>query len=118
VNSVRNDTETMACRVCGALFVRSGRRRHCSPACRQAAWRRRSQAPAEPLVAKADTIYQCPSCEARFLGEQRCEECNTWARRLGPGDPCPCCDEPISIMDLLEPDQFVARQRQLTKRGR
>ena len=68
-------------------------------------------------VAKPDIVYQCPSCEARFLGEQRCEECNTWARRLGPGGLCPCCDEPISIMDLLHPDQFVARLRQQSSEG-
>jgi len=55
VNSVRNDTETMACAVCGTAFRRSGRRLHCSQACRQAAWRRRSQAPREPIVAKVDT---------------------------------------------------------------
>lgn len=116
MNSVRNDTETMACRVCGALFVRSGRRRHCSPACRQAAWRRRSQAPAEPLVAKPDTVYQCPSCEGRFLGEQRREECNKSARRLGTGGPCPCCDGPISVTDLLSPEQFAAGPAKPTRR--
>jgi hypothetical protein len=109
VNPVRNDSETMACAVCGNAFRRSGRRRHCSDACRQAAWRRRSQASAEPVVAKPDTVYQCPNCEARFLAEQRCEECNKWARRLGPGGQCPCCDEPISVMDLLRPDQFASR---------
>ncbi len=37
MNSVRNDTETMACAVCGTAFRRSGRRLHCSDACRQAA---------------------------------------------------------------------------------
>jgi hypothetical protein len=118
VNTVRDDSATMACPVCGKDFVVSGRRRHCSTACRQAAWRRRSAAPSEPLVAKPDTVYECPTCEAKFLGEQRCGECNTWARRVGPGGLCPCCDEPISIMELMSPDQFVARQRHKTTRGR
>jgi hypothetical protein len=27
------------------------------------------------------------------------------------------CDESLSVIDLLEPDQFVARQRQHTKQG-
>lgn len=91
MNSVRNDTETMACAVCGTAFRRSGRRLHCSQACRQAAWRRRSQAPREPIVAKPDTVYQCPMCEVRLIGEQYCEECHSFARRLGPGGTCPCC---------------------------
>jgi hypothetical protein len=118
VTPVRNDSETIACVVCGTAFRRSGRRLHCSDACRQAAWRRRSQAPSEPLVAKPDTVYRCPKCETRLRGEQYCEDCHTFARRLGPGGCCPECDEPISITELLEPDQFVARQRQQTKRRR
>ena len=104
---VRDDSATMTCQVCGSAFARSGRRRHCSTACRQAAWRRRSAAPVEPLVSKPDVAYQCPSCEARFLGSQRCDDCNTWARRLGPGGPCPCCDEPIAVTELLSPEQFA-----------
>lgn len=64
-------------------------------------------APVEPVAARADTVYQCPACDARYLGEQRCDECNTWCRRLGPGGPCPCCDEPVAITDLLNPDQFA-----------
>jgi hypothetical protein len=118
VNSVRNDTETMACAVCGTAFRRSGRRLHCSDACRQAAWRRRSQAPREPIVAKPDTVYQCPMCDVRLIGEQYCEECHSFARRLGPGGNCPCCDEPISITELLQPEQFAARKGQKTTRGR
>jgi len=117
VNPVRNDSETMSCQVCGTAFRRSGRRRHCSNACRQAAWRRRSRAPILPVVAKPDTVSQRPNCEARFLGKQRCQDCNTWARRLGPGGQCPCCDEPISVTELLQPDQFTARQGQKTTRG-
>ena len=27
-------------------------------------------APPEPVVAKADTVYLCPECEGRYLGEQ------------------------------------------------
>lgn len=38
----RNDDVTLlTCPVCGSSFAASGRRRHCSDACRQAAWRRR-----------------------------------------------------------------------------
>jgi hypothetical protein len=109
VNPVRNDDATMACGVCGTAFARSGRRRHCSDACRQAAWHRRHAAPVEPLVAKPGTVYECPSCEARLLGEQRCEDCNVFARRLGAGAPCPHCDELVAISDLLGPEHFAVR---------
>lgn len=109
VTSVRDDAATMMCLVCGRPFVRFGRRRYCSTACRQAAWRLRNMALVEPLVAKADTVYHCPSCDARFLGEQRCEECNTWARRVGPGGLCPSCDEPVAVTELLGPEHFAPR---------
>lgn len=106
MNPVRDDEATMACPVCETRFVASGRRRHCSTVCRQAAWRRRHAAPVTPLAVKSDTVYVCSHCDARYLGVQRCEGCNTWCRRLGPGGPCPCCDEPIAVTELLNPDQF------------
>jgi hypothetical protein len=107
VNPVRDDTATMLCQVCGNLFVPMGRQRHCSTICRQKAWRRRQAAPVEPLVTKPDTVYACPGCDARYLGQQRCEDCNSWCRRLGPGGLCPCCDEAISVTELLAPEQFA-----------
>jgi hypothetical protein len=67
-NLVRDGTATVPCPVCGTAFVTSGRRRHCSTACRQTAWRRLHAAPAQPVVAKSDTVYVCPSCDARYLG--------------------------------------------------
>jgi hypothetical protein len=118
VNPVRDDTATMTCEVCGSTFSRSGRRRHCSSACRQAAWRRRNAAPVVPLVAKPDTVYECPSCEARLLGEQRCPDCNVFARRLGPGGTCPCCDEAIAVTELLGPEYFAVKQPVATTRRR
>jgi hypothetical protein len=57
-------------------------------------------------------------CDVRLIGEQYCEECHSFARRLGPGGNCPCCDEPISITELLQPEQFAARKGQKTTRGR
>ena len=93
---------TMRCPVCGDPFRPSGRRRYCSDACRQAAWRHRQAVPPTPAepISRADTVYQCPSCDARYLGEQRCDDCNTFCRRLGPGAPCPHCDEPVAHSDL------------------
>ncbi|MBY0309294.1 MAG: hypothetical protein K2Q09_11175 [Phycisphaerales bacterium] len=49
----------------------------------------------------AETVYECPECERRHLGEQRCADCNLFCRSLGPGGECPCCGEPVAISDLL-----------------
>jgi hypothetical protein len=108
MNPVRDDTATITCPVCGVAFTPEGRQRHCSTACRQRAWRRRRQAPTEPLVTRADTVYACPNCDTRYLGVQRCDDCNVFARRLGPGGLCPCCDEPVAISDLFTADQLTA----------
>ena len=72
-----------------------------SPARRVAAGPERSSRPT--------TVYLCPTCDARFLGEQRCPDCNTFARRLGPGGSCPHCDDrlPSAISSSTEPE--VAR---------
>jgi len=94
------------CPVCGQTFIPAGRQRFCSSACRQAAWRRRQ--PAAPAAAvpkmrtnrRALTVYECPACEQRLLGEQRCPDCQRWARRLGLGGVCPHCDEPVTLADL------------------
>lgn len=59
------------------------------------------------VPAKADTVYECPECEARYLGTQRCEDCNRWCRRLGPGGPCPHCDDLVVLADFLRPDQLA-----------
>ena len=81
MTSVRNDTETTVCGQCGAGFTAVGRRRWCSDACRQSAWRRRRAAPRPTQPAKIDTVYECPQCQTRYLGTQRCEDCNTWSAR-------------------------------------
>jgi hypothetical protein len=93
---------TMRCPLCGSPFHPSGRRRYCSDACRQAAWRHRRDAPPTPTnpISKPAIVYECPTCDARYLGEQRCPDCNTFCRRLGPGGRCPHCDEAVAISDL------------------
>ena len=110
----RNDSVTMAdavCSVCGRGFRPVGRQRFCSDACRQAGFRRRHSgllAPLPPLgasrPARPTTVYECPSCGVRLLGEQRCAECGVFCRRVGPGGRCPHCDEPVAIADLLADD--------------
>ena len=103
---VRNDTATTRCGQCGTPFTPTGRQQWCSDACRQTAWRRRQAAPRPTLPAKTDTMYQCPNCDTRYLGQQRCPDCNTWCRRLGPGGPCPHCDDLVAITDLITTDQY------------
>ena len=101
----RNESETTRCARCGAPFEPVGRQRFCDAACRQAAWRRRHAALAEPPIPtrapRLATVYVCTECETRYLGEQRCPECQRFCKRVGPGGPCPHCDEPVAVADLI-----------------
>ena len=105
----RNDGVTIVpCPVCGASFEPAGRRRYCSDACRQGAWRRRhSPADLRPALPakgrrRAVTVYECGECAARALGEQRCDDCNMWMLGVGVSGLCPCCDEPVTVAELME----------------
>ena len=99
---------TAACGMCGRPLTSVGDKWY-SGACHHRAYRRRKQRPSSPLVLPAaplatdHIIYQCPSCEERYLGLQRCPECQLFCRRIGPGGSCPHCDEPVACLDLLEP---------------
>jgi hypothetical protein len=105
----RNDGVTITravCSVCDRAFPPSGRRRYCSDACRQAAWRHRhlrpsDQPPPPSNLPRSQIVYECPSCGTRYLGEQRCPDCKLFCRRVGPGGRCPHCDEPVAINDLV-----------------
>jgi hypothetical protein len=102
--TLRNDGLTLACLVCGRAFRRSGRRVFCSEACRQTAWRRRHARPLPSVptrTPRASTVYQCPECDSRYLGEQYCSDCAHFCRRVGVGGLCPACDEPVALTDLL-----------------
>jgi hypothetical protein len=101
-----------ACPVCRAAIT-SARARYCSDACKQRAYRQRQTGdrPVDLDVLTADlrsrralvahTVYECPTCETRLLGERRCPDCHVFCRRLGLGGPCPHCDEPVTLADLL-----------------
>lgn len=108
----RNDyvtTSQAICQLCGTTFHPRGRRRFCSDACRQAAWRARHRVQKEPAslqtrevwLGRSTTVYECPSCSTRYLGEQRCPECQLFCRRIGPGGRCPHCEEPVALADLV-----------------
>lgn len=105
-----NDAVTIPCPACASPFEPIGKRRYCSNACRVAAHRRRHRTPdaPEPLAParesrRVHTVYECPTCDGRVLGEQRCEECNTFMRSLGLGGLSPCCGDPITVEELLNP---------------
>jgi hypothetical protein len=53
------------------------------------------------------TVYECPTCDTRSVGDQRCTECNTFMRRLGPGGTCPECDAVVLLTDLLRDEAVV-----------
>ena len=90
------------CPACQSRALRP-RQTYCSGACRQAALRRRRAVPPRPPTTLPThfIVYQCPECEQRYLGEWRCAQCNLFCRRLGAGDACPHCGEPVAVSDLV-----------------
>ena len=106
---LRHDAVTIPCPSCGRPFTPAGKRRYCTDACKAAAYRRRHHATATPVdrsrrarPRKPITVYECDACGTRALGEQRCDQCGTFMRRVGIGGHCPHCDEPVAITDLLD----------------
>jgi hypothetical protein len=99
------------CLVCGEALT-SSRARYCSRAHQQRAFRLRHQ-PSLPDLQRlrqelqrrravvARTIYECPSCGERLVGERRCPDCRLFARAIGLGGHCPDCDTPLLLVDLL-----------------
>lgn len=96
------------CAVCAAPLTGRADQRFCSPACRQAAHRRRTNsdivAPAVPArrPRREHTIYECDECGERLAGQQWCPQCQRPCRRIDYGGNCPSCGEPITINDLIE----------------
>jgi ribosomal protein L32 len=103
------------CPACGGTPLGT-RSVYCKPACKQLAYRlrrRTSHSTVDPAVLRKDlqrrrllvahTVYECPRCGERFLGERRCGDCNLYARSIGLGGNCPDCDAVILLADLLGP---------------
>ncbi|HZE75106.1 MAG TPA: hypothetical protein VE091_07330 [Gemmatimonadales bacterium] len=85
----RDGDATATCPVCRGGFVPAANKVYCSQACRATAWRRRHQA-SVPAIAvppalprRPLTVYECEACGIRSLGDQRCEECGSFMRRVG-----------------------------------
>jgi hypothetical protein len=104
----RDPAVTASCQACGQSIPASHGRRYCSPRCRQAGHRRRNSPRVEPpplpptRSGRDTTVYACPDCDTRTLGEQRCPDCNTFIHRLGLGGHCPHCAEPVTVEELLQ----------------
>jgi len=105
------------CLVCGKT-LESPRARYCSRAHQQRAFRLRQQTTPPDLhrlrqelqqrrTVIAHTIYECPSCGERLVGERRCPECNLFSRAVGLGGHCPECDTPLLLVDLLGEEVVV-----------
>jgi len=111
---LRHDAVTMTCPVCQHAFVPVGRRNYCSDACRAAAHRRRRDTQPAPVVVprarprRPITVYECDTCGLRALGEQRCDDCASFMRRVGIGGHCPTCSDPIALDELLEQEVITA----------
>jgi hypothetical protein len=99
------------CLVCGAALA-SPRARYCSRAHQQRAFRLRHRtalADLQPLrrelqrrrAVVAQTIYECPGCGERLVGERRCPECHLFSRAIGLGGHCPECDAALLLVDLI-----------------
>lgn len=109
----------MPCPVCQTTIT-SPRARYCSDACKQRAYRLRQEQPSGPDPVSLDaelrrrgdrvahTVYECPTCETRYLGEQRCADCQVFCRRIGPGGECPHCGDPVTVGELLGLPERVA----------
>jgi hypothetical protein len=107
----RNDNETTTtCPVCATPFAPVRRQRYCTPACRQAAWRARHADPhPRPTIVvpprtprRVNSVYQCPECDTRYLGQQWCHECHQPCVRIDFGARYPHCDEPITVSDITD----------------
>ena len=53
------------------------------------------------MMISSPAVYECPDCGERQAGVRRCQDCNLFMRRLGPGGSCPHCDEPVLVAELL-----------------
>lgn len=118
MSPLRDDVETTSaptatCPVCSGAFRRVRRQRYCSAACRQAAWRARNNKPSDAAAPhllpqhrrREATVYRCGECDQRYLGQQWCHDCNRPCTRDGLGGRCPCCDEPVTVQELLDQHQ-------------
>ena len=113
----RSRDGSVSCLVCGAALA-STRARYCSRAHQQRAFRLRQhtnlhlrqmyQQLQRRQALLTHTLYECPSCGERFVGQRRCPECNLFSRTVGLGGQCPECEAPVLVADLLGEEVIAA----------
>ncbi|KJF18785.1 MULTISPECIES: hypothetical protein [Acidithrix] len=102
-----NAMATPVCHYCGNAITGTKPRIYCSDRCRVNAWklRNRNKVPIAKLPKgnkrKDCTVYECPQCETRYLGVQRCDDCGLFCKKVGTGGLCPSCDEVVAFIDLI-----------------
>ena len=95
------------CPACGLTFLGDRRRIWCSRGCRQKGFHMRRDWPEQaPIVFRrrlspAVTVFRCPACGTRALGQDTCPACATPSNSLGPGGPCPHCSQPVAVVDVM-----------------
>ena len=50
---------------------------------------------------EAYTLFECPTCGERQLGQRRCADCQRFGRALGLAAACSACGEPMLLVELL-----------------
>jgi len=114
----RTAHSSRTCLICGAALSPT-QQRYCTRACQQQAYRLRQHQPArlDHVLVRAElkrrrqltehTVYECAACQTRSVGEQRCADCNTFARNVGLGANCPECDAVVLLADLFGEEVLV-----------
>jgi hypothetical protein len=57
------------------------------------------------------TVWQCTQCRRRQLANDTCVTCQRPAMFLGWGGTCPCCNQLITMHELLQPHDEPKRLR-------
>jgi ribosomal protein L34E len=113
----RDDPATMTCPRLPDLLHPVGRQTYCGTPCRKTAFRRRHQTPSAAITVPAArprrdyTINECGDCGERLHGQQRCQPCGSFARRIGTGGLCPHCDQPVALSDLIDQETTIMPNR-------
>lgn len=93
------------CQTCGREYQGHRPSSYCSATCRQRAFRARRSQPVPVASLRRhivlDVLYECSECGERYLNGRRCENCNRFCARVGAVLPCPHCEEPILLADML-----------------
>lgn len=50
---------------------------------------------------EAHTLFECPTCDERQLGQRRCGDCQRFCRALGLAAECTACGELVLLTELF-----------------